>query len=314
MASLPFTIEPVELLGGINPESATAPVFDATWYSAGAVNDGLEYHVPPGALGEAAWLTADMLLDGDESVVFLLELQEERDGPRFQLQFALLPQASARLRLPLRALSLSQAQLPREGAWLKPGVHGDPVLPASVNRLRLLVATRGEQPTRWCMTPLVASAIEPLVLDQPVLPHGSLLDALGQTALRSWSGKSEQQAEVSRRLQDQLLAAPAQEWPRDFNEQGAWRRGGFEASGWFRTHHDGRRWWLVAPDGNAFWSAGLNGLRASVETCITHMQDALNWTPDASDFEFAAARPPRPDPSPAAVLSAQLILPLAAHT
>ncbi|MCE2489604.1 MAG: hypothetical protein J4G17_06475 [Anaerolineae bacterium] len=307
MASLPFTIEPVELLGGINQESGTAPVFDATWYSAGAVNDGLEYHVPPGALGEAAWLTADMLLDGDESVVFLLELQEERDGPRFQLQFALLPQASARLRLPIRVLSLSQARLPREGAWLKPGVHGDPVLPGSVNRLRLLVATRGEQPTRWCMTPLVASVLEPLALDQPVLPGGALLDALGQTALRSWSGKSEQQAEVSRRLQDQLLAAPAQAWPRDFNELGAWRRGGFEASGWFRTHHDGQRWWLVAPDGNAFWSAGLNGLRASVETCITHMQGALNWTPDANDFEFAAVRRRREDQDLVDFLQANLM-------
>jgi len=91
MASLPFTIKPVELLGGINPESGATPVFEATWYAAGAVNDGLEFHVAPGALGEAAWLTADMLLDGDESAVFLLELQEGQDGPCFQLSSRCCP-------------------------------------------------------------------------------------------------------------------------------------------------------------------------------------------------------------------------------
>ncbi|MDD9955067.1 MAG: hypothetical protein OXP68_02500 [Anaerolineaceae bacterium] len=307
MASLPFTIKPVELLGGINPESGATPVFEATWYAAGAVNDGLEFHVAPGALGEAAWLTADMLLDGDESAVFLLELQEGQDGPCFQLKFALLPQASARLRLPLAVLSLGQARLPREGAWLKPAVNGDAVRPGAVSRLRLLVASRGEQPTRWCMTPLVASAVEPLVLDQPVLPRGALLDPLGQTALRTWSGKSQQQAEVSQRLRGQLSSAPTQAWPRDFTEQGAWRRGGFEASGWFRTHHDGQRWWLVAPDGHAFWSAGLNGLRASVETCISHMQGALDWAPDNADFEFAAVRRQREDQELVDFLQANLM-------
>ena len=290
MTSLPFTIEPADLLGGISQEGAAAPLFDATWYSASAASDGIEYHLPPGALADAGWLTADLLLDGNQSGVFLLELQEGLDGPRFRLQFALLPQASARLRLPLAALTLGHGVLPREGAWLKPRAAGEPVRPAAVRRLRLLVARQGDQATRWCMTPLVASADEPLPLDQPLLPRGPLLDALGQAAGHAWPGKSAQQTEVSQRLQNQLLSAPLQAWPRDYNERGAWNRHSFEASGWFRTHHDGRRWWLVDPAGSAFWSAGINGLRSSVETCVTHMQGALAWAPDASDFEYAAVR------------------------
>ena len=113
---------------------------------------------------------------------------------------------------------------------------------------------------------------------------------LGQAAGHAWPGKSAQQTEVSQRLQNQLLSAPLQAWPRDYNERGAWNRHSFEATGWFRTHHDGRRWWLVDPAGSAFWSAGINGLRSSVETCVTHMQGALAWAPDASDFEYAAVR------------------------
>lgn len=290
MATLPFTLEPVDLRGGISQESGGAPVFDAVWYAVSVAGEGLEYEAPPGALSEAAWLTADMMLDGEQSADFRLELLDSGGGACFWLEFALLPQASARLRLPLSALNLGQAVLPREGAWLHGKVGGDALRPEAVARLRLLVGGEAGRVTRWCMTPLVASADEPLVLDQPALPRGPLLDAMGQAAGPSWPGKSAQQAEVNGRLQEQLRAAPGQAWPRDFNDRGAWRRRAFEASGWFRTQHDGRRWWLVAPDGSAFWSAGLNGMRASVESCVTHMQGALDWSPAETDFEFAAVR------------------------
>lgn len=290
MATLPFTIEPAGLLGGISQEDGATPLFDATWYSASAAADGVEYRVPPGALGGAAWLTTDLLLDGEESTVFLLELHEGQPGACFRLRFALLPQASARLRLPLAALTLDHTAFPREGAWLKPSIDGDPVRPEALQRLRLLVARQGDKATRWCMTPLVVSADEPLALEQPLLPRGPLLDALGQAAGRAWPGKSAQASEVSQRLQNQLLAARLQSWPRNYTERGGWRRRSFEAGGWFRTWHDGRRWWLVDPEGSAFWSAGINGLRSSIETCVTHMPGALTWAPDATDFEFAAVR------------------------
>ena len=290
MTTLPFTIEPGELLGGISREESPAPLYEATWFTAGAAGDGIEYRLLAGALSDAAWLTADLLLDSDESAVFRLELQEEQDGPNFRLQFTLLPGASARLRFPLSALTLGLDSLPREGACLKPRVSGAPVRAAALCRLRLLVATQADQPTRWCMTPLVASLDEPLPLEQPLLPRGPLLDALGQAAARSWPGKSAGHSEVSQRLQNQLLNAPRQSWPRDYTESGAWRRRSFESTGWFHTRHDGRRWWLVDPQGDAFWSAGVNGLRASVETCATHLPGALDWLPDAMDFEFAAVR------------------------
>ena len=290
MTTLPFTIEPTALLADLTQEDGAAPLHDATWYRAAAAGAGLEYHLSPGALEGAAWLTADLLLDGDCCTVFLLQLQEGQDGPCCQLRFALLPQASARLRLPLAALTLGHASLPREGALLNPTLHGDPVQPAAVQRLRLLVAGPADQPARWCMTPLVASAAAPLALDQPLLPRGPLLDALGQSAWRDWPGKATQQSEVSQRLHNQLLLASAQTWPRAFTERGAWQQRSFAAAGWFRTHHDGRRWWFVDPDGNPFWSAGLNGLRSSLATCTSHLPGALDWSPDVVDYEYAALR------------------------
>src|SRR5690606_30537369 len=101
LMQLPFTLEPDELLGGISREDDEAPIAGAVWYNAGAVHDGLFYRFPAGALAGARYLTADMLLDGDDAGIFILELQEGADGPTFGFQFSLLPEASARMRMPL---------------------------------------------------------------------------------------------------------------------------------------------------------------------------------------------------------------------
>ncbi len=139
---LPFTLEPEALLGGISREDAATPIFDAVWYNAGAVGDGLDYRFPTGALAAARYLTADMLLDGDDAGVFILELQEGDTGPTFGFLYSLLPEASARMRLPLEAVNQNRWMFEREGAWVKPRATGERVDLRRVDRLRIQIHMR----------------------------------------------------------------------------------------------------------------------------------------------------------------------------
>lgn len=288
---LPFTLEPEALLGGISREDEPAPIFDAVWYNAGAVGDGLDYRFAAGTLAGARYVTADMLLDGDDAGVFILELQEGETGPTFGFLYSLLPAASARMRLPLEAVNQNRWLFEREGAWVKPRATGERVDLRRVDRLRIQIHMRADTVTRWCMTPLVVTAAEPLRLPQPILPRGKLLDALGQSTLRDWPGKSRSAEEVTERMQNQLRDAHLQRWPDGFSKWGGWTAKAFEASGYFRTHWDrqAERWWLVDPDGYAFWSAGQDCVRPWIDSNVTGLESALTWLPGEDDGEFVTA-------------------------
>jgi hypothetical protein len=286
---LPFVLEPQDLLGGLSREDADdTPIFEAVWYNAGAVGDGLDYRFPVGALAGARYLTADLLLDGDDAGVFILELQEGDSGPVFGFQFSLLPEAGARLRLPLEAVNMNRWMYAREGAWLKPRTTGQRVDLRRVDRMRITVYMRADSVTRWCMTPVLVTADEPLRLTNPALPKGKLLDALGQSTLREWPGKSRSREEVSERLRQQRRDAQRQHWPEGFSAWGGWQHKTYEATGWFRTHWDAEagRWWLIDPDGCAFWSAGQDCVRPWIDANISGLENALTWLPGATDSIF----------------------------
>jgi hypothetical protein len=288
---LPFTLEPDSLLGGISRENAEAPIYDARWYNAGAVGDGLAYQFPVGALASARCLTADMLLDGDDAGVFVLELQEGDHGPTFGFVFTLLPQASARLRLPLQAVQHNHWLYEREGAFVKPHVTGQRVDLRRVDRMRLMIHKRGDSVTRWCMTPVFATADESLPLAQPLLPKGPLLDELGQSTLRDWPGKSHSADEVVQRLNAQLRDAPSHRWPDDLSKWGGWTAKTYAATGFFHSHWDAAVgcWWLIDPDGCVFWSAGQNGVYPGVEANVSGLENTLEWLPGLADGEFITA-------------------------
>ena len=88
-------LQPTSLLGGLQRDSAAAPIAGAVWYEATAAGDGLQYTFEPGALAGAGWLSADLLLDGIYLAVFRLQLQEGEKGPAFVLSYGLLNQCSA---------------------------------------------------------------------------------------------------------------------------------------------------------------------------------------------------------------------------
>jgi len=288
-------LEPTEVLGGLRREAGEAPLPGATWYVAEARGDGLVYRFPAGALAKARYLTADLLLDGDELASYALYLKEGEEGPQFQLLFHLLNQCQARLRLPLEAVEQKRHKLTREGALLFPASGGERVDLRKVDRLTLLVSYKANDPPRFCLTPFEATEKEPPFLADPVLPKGPLLDELGQCTLREWPEKSRSAEEVTERLAAQLAAAEGKRQPGSFSRWGGSKEIRFEGTGFFRTHHDGRRWWLVDPEGHAFWSSGLDCMLVELTTAVCGgLEKALAWTPDregpyAAIFEERAA-------------------------
>ena len=279
---LTHVLEPESMIGGLAREQGEALIPGASWYVARAPGDGLCYRFRQGALAEATFLTADLLVAGNQTVVFALQLQEGEEGPRFTLAFSVVNQCQARMRMPLEAVKLNWG-CEREGAWLKPGTGGDRVDLSKVDRMTLTVTRKSDHPARFCLTAVTATAEEPARLDDPILPEGPLLDELGQSTLHDWPTKSRGPEEVTERLQAQLRAAPQARFPDNRSRWGGWSKLRFEGTGFFRTHHDGRRWWLVDPDGCAFWSAGaacvgVNNLVS--EAGYTGLEKALSWMPD----------------------------------
>ena len=163
---------------------------NAVWFEAGAEKDGMVYSFPAGMLANFNYLTADLMLDGDELAVFVLILQEGEGGPAFEFSFGLLNQCSARMRLPLEAVNQNRWRYEREGAWLKPLCGGDRVDLAKVDRMSFSVMRKGPKVVNFCLSPITAVTEEPPLLEQPFLPKGPLLDELGQSAQRDWATKT----------------------------------------------------------------------------------------------------------------------------
>ena len=282
-AKYPLTFWPERLLGNASQLERPAPLTGATWYEAESAGDGLAYRFPAGTLAGAGFLSADMLLDGKHLATFTLYLQEGDGGPVFGMNFGLLNQCAARMRLPLDAVNQNRWLYPREGAWLKPRCRDQRVDLAKVDRMRLVVERKSPQTARWCMTPIAATLNAPPKLDDPLLPRGLLLDELGQSTLHEWAGKSRSSEEVTARLRAQLAAAPVARLPQQFSRWGGWAGKRFEATGYFQSHRDeepGGRWWLVDPDGYAFWSSGIDCVQVDTETNHAGLENALTFKPD----------------------------------
>ncbi len=252
----------------------------ARWFEACETDATLEFHLDPAALRGQNWLTADMLLDGEDLAVFRLSIREKGRKEGFSIVFGLVNRCSARMCLPLDMLNQGRWRLEREGAWLKPICTGERVEAAAAESITLSVMRKSQRPVRFCITPLLAVAEKPQRLTSPILPAGELLDGLGQSAIRSWPGKTGGTDELGRRLNAQAETAAEAAWPAHFSRFGGWKENkAREGNGFFRTHHDGRRWWLLDPDGYLFWSAGMDCVRSSIDLNCDGLEDALAWIP-----------------------------------
>ena len=281
----------------------------AAWYEATRRGDFFAADVGPGAFDKDGWLTFDAFNDGDTVLQLMVTL---RDAPPtggdsadlgggalpnagadvaagFTYTVGLYPRCQARARLPMSALSLGRWMYDREGALLKPMTGGRPIRAGDVRWVAVSVQCKGAGPQRFCITPVAGAADEPERLADPLCPPGVLLDAIGQSAIRDWPGKSAGEAEVTARLRDQSGRLAASQGDDTRSRWGGFTAGErFDATGFFRTHHDGRRWWLVDPDGHPFWSAGPDCVRVDVQSEFRGLERQLAWLPDR-DGEFADA-------------------------
>jgi hypothetical protein len=276
-------LEISSLIGSVRKETGQTPIEGAAWFNAESAGDGFLYRFYPGLLGKAKYLTTDMLVDGNNLLVFSVALQEGEKGRTFRFIFGGLPQCSFRVRLVLELVDQRRWRMEREGAFLKPMCAGDRVDLAQVDRMQFTVLHKRPGPVRWCMTPLRAAPGEVEKIAAPVLPKGKLLDEMGQSTLHEWPGKTRSLDELKKRIQSQWEDAPKQSWPEEFTRWGGWKRKKLtEGKGFFRTHNDGKRWWLVDPDGYAYWSAGLDCVRVDTDGRYDGLESALTWLPDPS--------------------------------
>lgn len=271
---------PAALLGESAVDADPGPLPGLVWYRFAGVEAGLSWEVPPGFFAGMSHLTAEVLLDGDRLGVFAIVLQEGEGGRAFRFTLGFLNQCQARIRMPLSATDLDRRAFGREGAVLGMGAHGDRIDLARVDRVRFVVARDGGLPQRIALGGFRLTAAAPEPLARPLLPRGPLLDELGQSRLRSWPGRTADEAELVARLRSQRAApAPAEQAER--SPWGGWTERRFAATGRFRVERDGARWWLADPDGCAFWSAGLDCVRPSVEAVLDGLPGAFAWLPDA---------------------------------
>lgn len=278
-------LKPDYLSEGIFSERHESPLENGTWYQARNIGDYLEYTFQPGTLSMERYLFADMLLPGKVMTAFMIELREAENGPAFQLNFKLLNECQARVRIDLGVTDLNIWKLPREGAWLKPLCGGDRVDLEKVDRMRLIVYRKIERPVKWCITPFEVVDHEPVKISQPILTKGLLLDELGQSMLHQWPGKTASVDILKNRLQKQLKdSAKHTNWPANFAKWGGDNATSFDATGYFRTYHDGKKWWLIDPDGHPFWSAGLDVVKPGSSANISGIENALTWMPPPGGF------------------------------
>lgn len=272
---------PKGFLGQLKKEGKSSFLPNAVMYIAKETGDGLVFQFQQGALLDKKFITADMLLEGNNASNFCIELQEGEAGPAFIFRFSCLNQCGLRVRMPLDMIDLNRWGINREGAFLKPRCSGDRVNLNKVDRMRFFVNRKGIKPTRFGITEFIATKEDVALITEPILPNGSLLDELGQSTIHQWPGKTKTIEEMSTRLQKQLKEAPDQKWPDTFTQWGGQTKNKLtQGSGFFATHHDGNRWWLVEPDGYAFWSAGIDCVRVDTDASYGQLESALAFLPN----------------------------------
>jgi len=279
---------PDRLSGDIVAESAEPPLDDGKWFTADSVGDELVYEIASGTLAGAEFLTFDLLLDGTHLAKWDLRLHESGTDRTFRMRYGVLNQCQARARIPLSATNQDRWKYDRAGAWLKPIADGDRVDPGNVDRITISIIRKSDEPVRWCQTPISVTDETPERLDSPTLPEGPLVDEFGQSTIHDWDQRTEEEDELVERLVSQHEAAADHALPENTSPWGGWTHKQWEGTGFFRTHHDGDRWWLVDPDGHPFWSAGVDCVRANIDSVYGGIADALSWLPDA-DSEFGPA-------------------------
>lgn len=283
MQSTPVNLKSPQTVGALTKRKQPAPLPGATGYTATKRGDGLSWTIEPGTLTRDHWLSCDMLLEGHIQATFRLTIEEEGgdERDRFVLIFGLLNECQGRVRLHMSALNQNEWALGREAAVLKRICFGDAVEPSHAVTIKLTVARTEGRPVHFWLTDPVLSESEPELPDQPVLPKGTLCDALGQSTLSDWPGKTKSFDEMRTRLRGYVEGKGLRDKAAAFTRWGGWKGERFDATSFFRTEHDGNRWWLADPEGYAFWSTGPDVTSPRIDARVGGIESAV--PPDLLD-------------------------------
>lgn len=274
-----MVLEPQKVVG-LKAIDGEALLENAQWYAGEEVNDGFDYQFPAGTLTDMKYITLDMLADGNTLIQFNIELQEGDDGRVFQFAFGALNQCSLRVRLPLNLVDQNTWRTPREGAFLKPMCWGDRVDLRKVDRMKFFINRKSEQTAKFCITPVVATKEEAPVIEHPILPKGKLIDAIGQSTIHDWEGKTGSIEEMISNLRARLENSN-HSFPEHFSKWGGWKKRRLnQGTGFFSVHKEDNRWWFVDPEGYLFWSSGIDSVRVDTSANVHLLEDTLEFLPE----------------------------------
>ncbi len=210
---------------------------------------------------------------------------DERQKPRMAAKICVLPALKTRVIFPLEHLDAQEIFMPRFPRQLKGTVLGNRMDKGETSKVAIRFGP-WQQPR---FTPHFEVAAVYLTKQLPGLfppVEKTVVDRLGQWAMKEWPGKMKDENELKMLLENQLLAARNSAFPENWGKYGGWKEKKFEATGFFRTHHDGKRWWLVDPEGCAFVSVGVDCIRSNVSGTISGQEDLFEWLPDSTDVLF----------------------------
>jgi len=232
--------------------------------------------------GEATHFTVDLDYQAQASGKYmLLFFARGENQPRLVVRYALVPDTSPRLVLPLSAFDAQQLFLARTPGVLKVVVAGQPVARRDLSHVLLGLQEREFQQSVQVRHIALWSA------EPPARPFTAapIIDELGQSSRRTWPGKTPDGASLVAALKNELHAAH----PEPPAEQTRW--GGVspvrrEGTGHFRLLRDGARWWLVDPDGGDFFSLGMDVVQpGSASPILPGMEAFYASLPAAADAD-----------------------------
>ena len=116
------------------------------------------------------------------------------------------------------------------------------------------------------------------------VPAVPLVDALGQSKLRQWPGKTPSVAALKSDLTSALAAYGAGCKYEGWSTYGGDLTVRYEATGYFRTQFDGNRWYLVDPEGYRFISTGLDCCRSDDGGPVSGIEGLFEELPDRETF------------------------------
>jgi len=232
---------------------------------------------------EATHLTVDLDYQAEASGKYmLLFFARGEKEPRLVVRYALLPDTSPRLVLPLSTFDAQQLFLARTPGVLKVVVSGQPVARRDLSHVLLGLQEREFKQSVQVLRIALWSA------EPPARPFTAapIVDELGQSSRRTWPGKTPNGPSLVAALKSELRAAQPEPPAGQTRWGGARSPVRREGTGHFRLLRDGALWWLVDPDGGDFFSLGMNVVQpGSASPILPGMEEFYSSLPDAAEAD-----------------------------